>query len=91
MPKPPAFIPPSLPVLTREIPYGTDYTVELKLDGWRLLLNKIGASITIFSRTGNRLNDRFPAIVTAAHSLACRNAIIDGELIATALDGRPDF
>jgi hypothetical protein len=70
MRKPPGFIIPSEPVLAREIPPSTDYTAEIKWDGWRALLYKRAGSIALYSRTGKTLTDKFPAIAVAAKSRA---------------------
>lgn len=45
----------------------------------------------LFSRPGNDLSDRFPAIAEAVAGLPRRSVILDGELVAFGDDGRPDF
>jgi bifunctional non-homologous end joining protein LigD len=45
---------------------------------------------TVYSRRENVLNQRFPYIATALRDLP-NETLIDGELVALGLGGRPDF
>ena len=72
----------------RHIMLGT--TEELKLDGYRLEAVRAGGETTLYSRRKNILNQKFPYIVSALHSLP-EDTIIDGELVAMGQDGRPNF
>jgi ATP-dependent DNA ligase len=43
------------------------------------------------SRPGNNLTARFPEVAAGLIALGRRSAIVDGEVVALARDGRPDF
>jgi DNA ligase-1 len=63
--------------------------VEYKLDGARIQVHKAGDEVRVFSRALNDVTDAVPEVVDAAHRLAARSAILDGEAIALRADGSP--
>jgi DNA ligase D-like protein (predicted ligase) len=67
-----------------------DATEEIKLDGYRLEVVRSGRMTMLYSRRENVLNQRFPHIAIALQDLP-NETVIDGELVALAPDGRPDF
>jgi ATP-dependent DNA ligase len=73
-----------------KLPDGPQWTYEIKLDGYRLEAVRTSRATTLYSRRENVLNQRFPYIATALKDLP-KDTVIDGELVALALDGRPDF
>jgi DNA ligase D-like protein (predicted ligase) len=85
-----AFIKPMLAKLTDSLPTQGNWFDELKLDGYRALVMKKCGTITLFSRRGNVLNQRFPALADAFDFLP-DNTIIDGEVVALDDQGRPSF
>jgi len=84
------FVTPMLAKLTDHLPSGEHWLYELKLDGYRALVMKKRGVVTVFSRRGNELNNRFPAISEAFEFLP-DETIIDGELVALDDEGRPSF
>lgn len=64
---------------------------EIKLDGWRGQLHRVGAEVMLYTKGGRDVGRRFPALIAAARVLPTRDAILDGEIVALAADGRPDF
>ncbi len=68
---------------------------EVKWDGVRALsyVRRRGAlqEITLSSRTLHRLNAQFPEVVAALGLLECRDAVLDGEIIAPDDQGRSSF
>jgi bifunctional non-homologous end joining protein LigD len=88
---PQRFIRPCAPTLRREPPAGPEWAHEVKWDGWRLQTHKTRKGVMLFSRPGNDLIDRFPAVAEAVAGLPRRSVILDGELVAFGDDGRPDF
>jgi bifunctional non-homologous end joining protein LigD len=62
---------------------------EVKFDGWRVQIHRHDGIIKLYSRNGNDLVMRFPAIRDACLHLP--NSVIDAELVASDEDGRPDF
>jgi bifunctional non-homologous end joining protein LigD len=62
---------------------------EIEWDGIRVIGFKEGRVQHLFSSAGECLDERFPEVVGALGSLACRSAVIDGQIIAWDHDGRP--
>lgn len=86
-----SFIIPSAPVLKTAPPRGDGWLHEVKFDGWRVQLHKDGDVITIYSRDGKDLTDRFSFVRDSIAALPASSAIIDAELVACDDDGKPDF
>ena len=84
------FVKPMLAKPVDNLPSGADWVYELKLDGYRALLMKKRAAVTLFSRRGNNLNARFPTIARAFSFLE-DNTIVDGELVMLDENGIPSF
>jgi DNA ligase-1 len=63
--------------------------VEWKIDGIRIQLHRSGDEVRVFTRTLDDITARVPEIVAAARSLRATTAILDGEAVALAPDGRP--
>jgi ATP-dependent DNA ligase len=72
------------------VPEGPQWSFEIKLDGYRLEAVKSSGKITLYSRRRNVLNTKFPYIAAALKDLP-DETVIDGELVALASDGRPNF
>jgi ATP-dependent DNA ligase len=72
------------------LPAGEDWTFEIKFDGYRCIAVKRGREVTVFSRHRKVLNRRFPSVVQALVSLES-DFVLDGELVALDLQGRPSF
>jgi ATP-dependent DNA ligase I len=62
---------------------------ELKLDGARIQVHKAGADVRVFSRGLRDVTSAVPEIAEQIVSVAARDVILDGEVIALAKDGRP--
>jgi bifunctional non-homologous end joining protein LigD len=73
-----------------KIPEGPEWTYEIKLDGFRVEPVKQHGKVTLYSRRGNVLNDKFPYIATALKELP-DETILDGELVALDGEGRSVF
>ena len=92
MPRPvPGFIHPLAPTLVAEPPEGDAWIHEIKHDGYRTILVIDRGKATAYTRNGHDWTDRYPRIVRAAEKLACRSAVIDGELVIQDAEGRSDF
>lgn len=63
----------------------------MKFDGYRVQLQKDGKAVAILSRNGADFSSRFPSILDALKHLPVKSAIIDGEVVATNVDGLPAF
>ncbi len=63
------------------IPRGEDWQYEPKWDGFRCLLSREGATVTMQSKAGEDLARYFPEVVAAARELEATSFILDGELV----------
>jgi DNA ligase D-like protein (predicted ligase) len=77
-----------LPV--KEIPKGSEWSYEIKLDGYRLEAVKNAGDVTLYSRRRNVLNHKFGYIAEAVRKLP-DSTVLDGELVAMDPEGRTDF
>jgi bifunctional non-homologous end joining protein LigD len=81
-----------LALLSRAAPFSAlGWLYELKYDGWRILVAKDGERATLRLRSGRDATATFPEIVKATATLPVRRALLDGELVIFARDGRSDF
>src|SRR5687768_3218829 len=87
----PAFVTPMAAVSVEALPEGPEWTYELKLDGYRALIIKDGASMRIRSRNDKDLMQMYPAVAAAGRRLETEQAVIDGEIVAVDKQGRPSF
>jgi bifunctional non-homologous end joining protein LigD len=73
------------------LPEGEQWIYEVKFDGYRALLLKDGGHIQIRSRNDNNLTATYPTIAAAAGRLKADTALLDGEIVALDMNGRPSF
>jgi DNA ligase D-like protein (predicted ligase) len=73
-----------------KIPEGDLWTYELKLDGYRAIAVKSGGKVTVHSRRGTNLTQRFRYVADALTSLP-DETVIDGEVVALDEQGKPNF
>ena len=84
------FMPPMLARPVNELPSGSGWTYELKLDGYRALALKTHGVTNLYSRRGNNLSTNYPTI-TRAFSFLPDDTMVDGELVVLDEEGRPSF
>lgn len=87
----PAFVEPMKAVLVDDVPQGEDWIYELKFDGVRALAIKDGKGIELISRNAKDFTGKFPEIVDALKTLRCKDAVLDGEIVALDEEGRSSF
>jgi DNA ligase-1 len=63
--------------------------IEWKLDGARIQIHRHGADVAVFTRTLDDITARVPEVVEAVMALPVTAAVLDGEAIALAPNGRP--
>ncbi|WP_035303538.1 ATP-dependent DNA ligase [Actinokineospora inagensis] len=85
--------PPVQPMLAKtakSIPDDAGLVFEPKWDGFRCLVFRDGAEITLQSRSGKPLNRYFPEAETALREALPDRVVLDGELVVD-VNGRLDF
>jgi bifunctional non-homologous end joining protein LigD len=73
------------------VPARDGWVHEVKFDGYRVQAHKVGSRVILFSRNGHDFRERFPSIVQELRELPARAAVLDGEVVANDIDGRPNF
>jgi bifunctional non-homologous end joining protein LigD len=86
----PAFQP-CIPTPATKVPNGADWIHEIKHDGYRLIVQREGKRVRLFTRNGHDWSDRFPVIIEAALRNRISSFVIDGEAVLLGVDGRSDF
>jgi bifunctional non-homologous end joining protein LigD len=64
---------------------------EIKYDGYRLIVEKDGPEVWLWSRAGNDLTDTFPEVARAVSLLPVPHLVLDGEVVVHDLEGLPSF
>lgn len=82
---------PMLASLATTPPLGQEYLHELKWDGIRGIFKVQDGVISIYSRNGNNLNEKFPELITGIRELKLTSAILDGEIVCLDPAGKPSF
>jgi bifunctional non-homologous end joining protein LigD len=84
------FVEPMYARQVQTIPAGKDWIYEVKLDGYRCLMGRDSAGVTLWSRRGNDFTEQFPHIAAAGMRLP-PGTLVDGEIVALDADGRISF
>jgi bifunctional non-homologous end joining protein LigD len=78
--------------LANAVPDGDDWLFEVKYDGYRILAFVEGSAARLITRGGNDFTHRFLTVADALARWADGRAmILDGEMVVTDAEGRPDF
>ena len=85
------FIKPELPTLVPEPPTGEGWIYEIKYDGYRTLIVIDRGQVRAFTRNGNDWTRAYRRVVEACSKLACKTAVIDGEMVVQDEHGITDF
>src|SRR5215813_13512757 len=84
------FVQPCSPIPAKAVPTGDGWVHEVKFDGYRVKAHTVGSNVQLYSRNGHDITDRFPSIAQL-HDLPAKAAVLDGEVVASDADGRPNF
>ena len=88
---PPNLFAPCLPMTAPRPPSGPLWLHEIKHDGIRVVAQRQGDRVKLYSRHGNDMTKRFPLIVEAMMRLRASSCVIDGEAVLCGDDGIPSF
>src|SRR5947207_10605022 len=78
-------------VLVSELPTGSEWMYEVKLDGYRAEAIKDGDRVRLCSSRGNDFTSDFPGIAKLFSTIKTRSAVIDGEIVAVDPRGKHSF
>jgi bifunctional non-homologous end joining protein LigD len=78
---------PCIPTPGKQVPVGPDWIHEIKHDGYRLIVQREGSRVRLFTRNGNDWTARYPLIVEAALRNRQTSFVIDGEAVLLGVDG----
>jgi len=89
MPKSP--FEPCLPSRGTKVPDRPEWIHEVKHDGYRLIVQKDGKRVRLFTRNGHDWSDRYPRIIEAALRNRNSSFAVDGEAVLLGVDGVSDI
>jgi bifunctional non-homologous end joining protein LigD len=88
----PRFIPPMKPKMVPRLPDDrTNWLLEPKLDGYRVIAVKSAGHANLYSIDAKVYNQEFPVIFNALSKLLVKDVVLDGEIVAIEANGRPNF
>jgi hypothetical protein len=67
------FVPPCIPTRAPKPPAGADWVHEIKHDGYRLQVRRVGDQVRLFTRRGYDWSGRYPAIAVTSMLLRARS------------------
>ncbi|MBH5372204.1 ATP-dependent DNA ligase [Bradyrhizobium glycinis] len=79
------------PKAVKAAPDGPDWILEIKMDGYRGLLQRDGDRVRLLSKAGLDWTWRYPLIVEAALKLRTQHFVLDGEIVILTDIGDADF
>jgi ATP-dependent DNA ligase len=82
---------PCLPTRGTKVPAGKDWLHEIKHDGYRMIVQREGKRVRLFTKNGHDWTDRYPLIVESALRNRSSSFMIDGEAVLLGVDGVSDF
>jgi bifunctional non-homologous end joining protein LigD len=82
---------PCIPTRDTKFPAGPDWIHEIKHDCYRLIVQREGKRVRLFTRNGHDWTDRYPLIAEAALRNRSSSLVIDGEAVLLGVDGISDF
>jgi bifunctional non-homologous end joining protein LigD len=82
---------PCIPTRATRVPASKFWIHEVKHDGYRLIVQRDGKTVRLFSRNGHDLTRRYPWVAEAALQNRQQRFVIDGEAVILGVDGVSDF
>ena len=82
---------PCIPTKAAKVPDRPEWLHEVKHDGYRLIVQRDGKRVRLFTRNGHDWSNRYPLITEAALRNRNSSFVIDGEAVLLGVDGRSDF
>jgi bifunctional non-homologous end joining protein LigD len=85
--RPDGYILPCIPIRAPKPPAGADWVHEIKHDGYRLQVRRVGDQVRLFTRRGYDWSGRYPAIAVTTTLLRAKSFTLDGEAVVCGPDG----
>ena len=82
---------PCLPTSSKAVPATDGWLHEVKYDGYRLIVQRDGGRVRLFTRNGHDWTGRYPWSVESALQNRHQQFVIDGEAVILGVDGIADF
>jgi bifunctional non-homologous end joining protein LigD len=82
---------PCLPSPATAVPDSKNWLHEIKHDGYRLIIQREGQRVRLWTRNGHDWSGRYPLITEAALRNRNSSFVIDGEAVLLGVDGISDF
>ena len=82
---------PQLASLIDSVPTDAGWLHEIKYDGYRTLARIADGAVRMFTRNGHDWTERYAPIAEELGALACRSAVIDGEVCVQVGSGATSF
>ena len=82
---------PCIPTRGTKVPSHPDWLHEIKHDGFRMIVQRDGGRVRLFTRGGYDWSSRYPWILESALRNRQRQFVIDGEAVVLGVDGISDF
>ena len=82
---------PCIPTRGTKVPAGPEWLHEIKHDGYRLIVQREGKRVRLFTRNGHDWTDRYPLIAEAALRNRSSAFVVHGEAVLLGVDGISDF
>lgn len=89
--KAPKELTPQLCTLDDTAPEGDGWVHEIKFDGYRLIVRRVGDDVRLITRNGHDWTHRFGPIVEAVRALPPGEAVLDGEAAVLDSSGQTSF
>jgi bifunctional non-homologous end joining protein LigD len=90
MPRSSSYLP-CIPTRGTKVPNRPEWFHEVKHDGYRLIVQREGKRVGLFTRNGHDWSDRYPLITEAALRTRANSFVMDGEAVLLGVDGISDF
>src|SRR4029077_15372484 len=82
---------PCIPTRATAVPNRPEWIHEIKHDGYRLIVQRDGKRVRLFTRNGHDWSSRSPRMVEAALRNRNSSFVVDGEAVLLGVDGVSDF
>ena len=86
----PAFRPPQIATLQRDVPDDESWLYELKYNGYRCQAAIGGTNVKLYNIAGEDYSEQFGHVIPAMSELTFGTLLLDGEICAIDEDGRTD-